>query len=72
MLAIVQGGAHEAPSLAEALLAVDVFCKKENHFSLVIYLLVSCPFPSKYNSIPIHTHILNTTLIKSNRFLKNK
>lgn len=72
MLDIGKAGAHEAPSLAEELLAVDGFCRKENHCSSVMYLLVSCPFPSKHDSTPMYTHTLYTTLINPNRLLKNK
>lgn len=55
MLDIGKGGAHKTPPLAEELLAVDGFCRKENHFSSVMYLLVCCPFPSKHNSTPMYS-----------------
>lgn len=45
-------GIHEDPSLAEKPLVVEGFWRKENNFSSVMYLLVNCPFGSKYNSIP--------------------
>lgn len=68
MLDMVRGGACEAPSLVEELLAIDSFYRKENPFSSVIYLQVSCPFPSNATLMCIHTQY--ATLIKPNRLFK--
>lgn len=41
----------EGPPLAEELLAVDGYSRRENHFSVGMWLLVGCPLPSGWPCI---------------------
>lgn len=63
-----KGGAHEAPSLADELLAVVALGGRRIIFSMMC-LLVNCPYSSKYNSTPM---LMKATLIKPGRSVKNK